>query len=67
MAATVSLHRGQTSEAFFVLFSGILFNIKWKHGQGCIKSLVNVTVCSLFSNNKLLLRKIVLRDLRDFL
>ena len=31
------LHRGQTSEAFFVLFSGILFNVKWKHGQGCIK------------------------------
>ena len=20
-----------------VLFSGILFNVKWKHGQGCIK------------------------------
>ena len=30
-------HRGQTSEAFFVLFSGILVNIKWKHGQECIK------------------------------
>ena len=28
-----------SSDAFFVLFSGILFNIKWKHGQGsgCIK------------------------------
>ena len=32
-----TLHCGQTSEAFFVLFSGILFNAKWKHGQGCIK------------------------------
>ena len=31
------IHRGQASEAFFVLFSGILFNVKWKHGQGCIK------------------------------
>ena len=31
------LHRGQTSKAFFVLFSRILFNIKWKHRQGCIK------------------------------
>ena len=27
-------HRGQTSEAFFVLFSGISFNIKWKHRKG---------------------------------
>ena len=32
-----TLQRGQTSEAFFVLFSGILFNVKWKHEQGCIK------------------------------
>ena len=31
------LHRGQTSVAFFVLFSRILFNTKWKHGQGCIR------------------------------
>ena len=30
-------YRGQTSEEFFVLFSRILFNIKWKHGQECIK------------------------------
>ena len=43
------LHRGQTSEAFFVLFSGILFNVKWKHGKGCIKQLLNVTTFSLFS------------------
>ena len=27
-----TVHRGQTSEAVFVLFSGILFNIKQKHG-----------------------------------
>ena len=31
------LHRSETSEAFFVLFIRILFNIKWKHGQGCVK------------------------------
>ena len=31
------VHRGQTSEAFFVLFSRILFNVKLKHGQGGIK------------------------------
>ena len=43
------VHRGQTSElAFFVLFSGILFNIKWKHGQGCIKWLVHVTIFNFF-------------------
>ena len=30
-------HRGQTSEVIFALFSGISFNIKSKHGQGCIK------------------------------
>ena len=41
----LKVHHGQTSEAFFVLFSGILFNVKWKHGQGCI---VNVTIFSLF-------------------
>ena len=29
---SLTFHRGQTSEAFFVLFSGILFNVKWKHG-----------------------------------
>ena len=27
-ASLGGVHRGQTSEAFFVLFSGILFNIK---------------------------------------
>ena len=31
------VYRGQTSEAFFVIFSRILFSVKWKHGQGCIK------------------------------
>ena len=33
------IFRSQASSArnrMFVLFSGILFNIKWKHGQGCI-------------------------------
>ena len=30
------LHRGQTPEVF-VLFRRVLFNIKWRHGQGCIK------------------------------
>ena len=46
------VHRGQTSElAFFVLFSGILFNIKWKHGQGCIKWLVHVTFFNFFFQN----------------
>ena len=43
------LHRGQTSEAFFVLFSGILFNVKWKHEQGCIKKLIHVTIFNFFS------------------
>ena len=46
--AYLTLHCGQTSEAFFVLFSGILFNAKWKHGQRCIKQLVNVTIFSPF-------------------
>ena len=31
------VHHSQTSKAFFILFSGILFDVKWKHGQGCIK------------------------------
>ena len=34
---TRPIHLGQTSDAFFASFSGILLNIKWKHGQGCIK------------------------------
>ena len=44
-------HRGQTSEAFLVLFSRILFNIKWKHGQGFTKWLLNVTNELLFVEN----------------
>ena len=47
----MEVHRGQTSQAFFgFLFSGILFNVKWKNGQGCIKQLVNVTIFSIFPN-----------------
>ena len=43
------VHHGQTPEAFLVLFSWVLFNIKWKHGQGCINQLVNLTIFSFFS------------------
>ena len=46
-----SVPRGQTAEAFFVLFSGILFSIKWKHGQGCIIQLINVTIFSIYFSN----------------
>ena len=46
------LHRDQTSEAFFVLFSVILFNIKWKHGYVCIEKLPNVTSFSFSPKNE---------------
>ena len=40
MAHHLCFHRAQTSEAFFVLLSRVLFNVKWKNGQGCIKKLM---------------------------